>query len=236
MLQLAQAYSPYLYFDKNEPFFPARVGVSVLTAPGPSPSFPRSFSFEQEELQAIVEYAIYWDWDIGHLYDLEHVWVYIGQDGDVLDCEASFHGKYLKGLRKDENSIADGTHPKLFSQPGKHAFSPYLEVFEVIPDLFAACSEEQAGKDGLTVGYPFRSEYATNAQIHEWCKGYMQRFAFVPSMEFMEYQIPKELFVPWEELKREIPQRLTAVLESQGLSLPRPVEHKENEMVSTRLQ
>lgn len=96
--QLIQAYAPYLYFDKHEPFFPVRVGVTIFEREGASPSFRRSFSFRDPRVKKIIEYAIYWDYDIQHLYELEHVWVYIGHEGEVIDCEASFHGKYLKGL------------------------------------------------------------------------------------------------------------------------------------------
>ena len=44
-LQIIQLYAPYLYFDRNEPFFPVRVGVTVFEQEGVSPSFRRSFSF-----------------------------------------------------------------------------------------------------------------------------------------------------------------------------------------------
>lgn len=104
-LELAMSYAPYLYFDKKEPFFPVRVGVTVLEEAGPSPSFRRRFEFEQPELKYIIEYAIYWDYDIQHLYELEHVWVYVGQDGQVLDCDASFHGWYFKGLLRNRSNL-----------------------------------------------------------------------------------------------------------------------------------
>ncbi|WJH33505.1 hypothetical protein N6H14_26225 [Paenibacillus sp. CC-CFT747] len=108
--ETAQKYSPYLYFDRSEPFYPVRVGVTEIRTEQASPSFPRKLSFVDPNLDLIVEYAIYWDYDIGHLYELEHVWVFVGKSGEVLDCEASFHGRYLKGLLKDRSNLADHTH------------------------------------------------------------------------------------------------------------------------------
>ena len=32
------------------------------------------------------------------MYDLEHIWVTVSGDGQVMDAEGSFHGKYLKLL------------------------------------------------------------------------------------------------------------------------------------------
>ena len=35
----------------------------------------------------LIEYAVYMDYDIQHLYELEHMWVAVGEDGTtVKDC------------------------------------------------------------------------------------------------------------------------------------------------------
>lgn len=200
-------YAPYLYFDKNEPFFPVRVGVTVLEEAGPSPSTRRTFPFNDSRLQAIIEYAIYWDYDIQHLYELEHVWVYVGHDGEVLDCEASFHGHFFKGLLRDRGNLTDGTHAKLYSQPGKHAFMPDPEMFYLIPDLMTA-TNENAGRRGLLVTGPFDGVYSTDDETDRIVEQYLKTLRFQPSMEFEEYRIDPSLYVSWAELHAEVPLRI----------------------------
>jgi phosphoglycolate phosphatase-like HAD superfamily hydrolase len=86
---LAARYAPQLMLDRAEPYRPYAYGWTLFRAPGKSPSS----KFEIEPAGALVlEYAIYYDWDIGHLYDLEHVWVHVGEDGSVIKVEASSHG------------------------------------------------------------------------------------------------------------------------------------------------
>ncbi|MBW7460502.1 hypothetical protein K0U00_41210, partial [Paenibacillus sepulcri] len=147
-------YAPYIYFDNNEPFFPVRVGVTVLEEAGPSPSTRRIFEFEDPQVKYLIEYAIYWDYDIQHLYELEHVWIYVGHDGEVVDCDASFHGRHFKGLLHDRSNLVDGTHVKLYSQPGKHAFLPQPDMFYLLPELMT-CTYETAGRRGLLITGPF---------------------------------------------------------------------------------
>ncbi|AET58027.1 hypothetical protein ACWHAM_19575 [Paenibacillus terrae] len=202
-------YAPYLMFDQREPFYPDFVGVTVLDQPGPSPSFRRTLEFSDERVKHIVEYAIWWDYEIGHLYELEHVWVYVGQDGEVVDCEASFHGRVLKGLLKDRSNLLDGTHVRLYSQPGKHAFSPITDIFELLPDLYTNANE-RAGVDGLLTNELFHGLIATNDEIDGLVWRHLQSLSFVPAMEFEEYYFAPELFMPWSSLFRIIPERIEA--------------------------
>ena len=71
----------------------------------PSPSFRREILLNTEDIKYVIEYAIYWDFDIQHLFELEHVWVYVDHTDRIADCEASFHGKYIKGLLKDRSNL-----------------------------------------------------------------------------------------------------------------------------------
>jgi hypothetical protein len=210
-LQLARHYAPILLLDKNEPFFPVRVGATVLRKAGTSPSFPRSFAFDDERLEGIIEYAIYWDYDITHLYDLEHVWVFVGKDGSVLDCEASFHGKVLKGPLEDRSNLT-GKRVRLYSQPGKHAFSPLAAVFKLLPDA-TRCTWEDAGKDGLLVTAAFQGAFETSPDIDLAVQTYLQRYRFAPTWRFAPYDLSEELFASWEDLRREVPMRIAACLE-----------------------
>ncbi|OMF15239.1 hypothetical protein BK131_10150 [Paenibacillus amylolyticus] len=206
MLETAMSFAPVLMFDRNEPFYPDFVGVSVLDRSGPSPSFKRDVQFPAEAVQYVIEYAIWWDYEIGHLYEMEHVWIYVGHDGEVVDCEASFHGKVLRGLLKDRVNVV-GRHICLYSQPGKHAFSPLPVVFELLPDLYSAAGTK-AGCDGLLVNDLFRGYFETNEQIDAQVTSYLQTKAFVPSMEFEEYLLKPEMFMTWDQLFHIIPQRI----------------------------
>ncbi|MCG7381024.1 hypothetical protein [Paenibacillus sp. ACRRY] len=210
LLETAMSYAPILMFDQNEPFYPDLVGISLLEKPGPSPSFRREILFPVEAVQFVIEYAIWWDYEIGHLYEMEHVWIYVGHDGEVVDCEASFHGKVLRGMLKDRVNMVD-RHVCLYSQPGKHAFSPLPVVFELLPDLYSAAGI-QAGCDGLLVNDLFKNDYETNEIINARVRKYLQTKAFVPAMQFEEYILGPEKFMIWDKLFETIPQRIKSRL------------------------
>ena len=97
---LALRYAPKIRFDLNEPFTPAAVGYSVFRADGESLSFPREIKLAGDGGMAI-EYAIWWDWDIQHLYELEHIWVHVDGEGKLVAAEASWHGDFNPMLDAD---------------------------------------------------------------------------------------------------------------------------------------
>jgi len=210
MLETAMSYAPVLMFDRNEPFYPDFVGVSILDQSGPSPSFEREIHFPVEAVQYVIEFSIWWDYEIGHLYEMEHVWIYVGHDGEVVDCEASFHGRVLRGLLKDRVNVV-GRHVCLYSQPGKHAFSPIPVVFELLPDLYSAAGAN-AGCDGLLVNEMFKDYFQTNEEIDASVRSFLQTKAFVPSMEFEEFLLEPSLFMPWKQLFAMIPERIESRL------------------------
>lgn len=209
-IQMIKKYAPIIYFDQNEPFFPVKVATTVINSTGRSPSFDREFLFDDERLDFIIEYAIYWDFDIQHLYELEHIWVYVAKDGSVLDCEASSHGSYKKSLLKDKSNL-DGTQIKLYSQPGKHAFATDVKKLGDLADLEKS-TDKGAGNAGLIITKPFLGRYETDEHIDQMVQKYLQKYRFKPSMEFEEYRIPDELYVTWEELYDEVPKRIEKIL------------------------
>ena len=94
---LAARYAPIILFDLREPFLPLAAGYTLFTADAPSPSFLREITLgatDRPPAQLAIEYAIWWDWDIQHLYELEHVWVYLDAAGRVIHAEASWHGGF----------------------------------------------------------------------------------------------------------------------------------------------
>lgn len=133
--ELAGRYAPLIYFDRKEPFLPLAVGYTIFTADGPSPSFPRRIELrgaDHAPATCAIEYAIWWDWDIQHLYELEHTWTYVSMDGKVVFAEASWHGGYnatvLDNGKVRVVAKEDGAHPVVYSEPGKHAFAPTSEI------------------------------------------------------------------------------------------------------------
>lgn len=190
-----------------------RVGYSIFKNSGEkSISFKRPIEFDPKKVDCCIEYAIYWDYDIQHLYELEHVWIYIDKRGKLVDAEASFHGYYIKALLKDRSNIEDETHLRIYSQPGKHAFLPKPDCFELIPDLRTATYED-AGSAGLLVVSMFEDLYETDNNTNKMVQNYLKKFKFRPSMKFNKYVIPEDIFITWDELYAEIPNRIAYRLE-----------------------
>src|SRR5439155_26321272 len=76
-IDLARRHAPIVYFDAADPFLPELVGYAVLRKPGPSPTHGRYLSLltpDGRRAEAVVEYALWTDWEIQHLYELEHAW------------------------------------------------------------------------------------------------------------------------------------------------------------------
>lgn len=209
--KLCERYAPYLMFDLREPFLPNLVGFSCLGVEEESPSFPRSFEEADHRTEFVLEYAIWWDYEIGHIYQLEQVWIYVGPNGEVLDCEVTFHGRILKGLLKNRSNLSDGTHVRLFAQPGKHALSPMPEVFELLPDLYLGTGQ-RAGADGLYAGGEIACSLPAGGdaeEVHARVKRYLRSFAFKPALEYTEYRLLSEQLLPWPQLRETIPVRLS---------------------------
>ncbi|MCR2807684.1 hypothetical protein [Paenibacillus soyae] len=212
-MKLAASYAPRLYFDRNEPFYPVRVGVSLLRRGERSPSFRRFVEWEEASIAYAIEFAIYWDYDIQHLYELEHVWVYVDKAGQVADAEASFHGRYLKALLPDRSNLS-GRTVSLYSQPGKHAFSPVPVLFELLPDARTA-TDRDAGRDGLTLPDWYEARELYDEETNRLVRAYQQaNHRFAPSFEYDAWELANrgELFVPWDALYKEIPERIEAEL------------------------
>lgn len=213
-LEYVKKYTPYIYFDENEPFLPEMIGYTIFNKSENSPSFNRKIEVGRKGIVCAIEYAIYWDYDITHLYDLEHYWVFIGEDGRIVDAQGSFHGKYISVLMKDRSNIIDHTHVKIYSQPGKHAFAPLPMLFDYIPDIERSTYED-AGADGLVVIEKIaRGRYNTTDEINRAVKSYMQKYKFKASNKYTKfYNIEDIPLVEWRELDEKIPEFIAAELE-----------------------
>ena len=209
VIEYVKRYTPYIYFDENEPFFPELIGYTLFEETKKSPSFNRMIEVGKDGIKYAIEYAIYWNYDITHLYDLEHYWVFVGEDGKVIDAQGSFHGKYMTVLMKDRSNIIEGTHVKIYSQPGKHAFAAFPLFFDYVPGVERSTYED-VGSDGLTVTEIIaRGRYETTPRLNQLIQKYMQRYKFRPSHQYTkQYHITGAQLVEWEELDRKIPEFL----------------------------
>ncbi|MEC0229599.1 hypothetical protein [Paenibacillus alba] len=211
--ELALRLAPALYMDTREPFVPIRVGVTAFEESGPSQSFPRTIKVDHARVKVVVEYAIYWDYDIQHIYDLEHVWVYIGHNDEIISCEVSFHGKYMIGLLSDRSNIQEDGRVQVYVQPGKHAMAALDELFRLLPDV-EAVNNELAGNGGVLENEMFQGQFKFGANIDKLAEDHLRTFSFQPSFIYTPYEWTPDMFVTWDELKAEIPVRMRALLES----------------------
>ena len=87
--RLALKYAPILHFDRDETIPLQKVGYTVFREERSSDSFPRR-TVKPDFCGLVIEYALFWDYDIQHMYDLEHIWVWVSPNGRVTKAEASF--------------------------------------------------------------------------------------------------------------------------------------------------
>ncbi len=213
---LAARYAPILRFDDREPFLPQAAGYTIFRKSAPSPSFRQSHKIDLTSADSpdrsptcAIEYAIWWDWDIGHLYELEHVWVFVNAHNEVVRCEASWHGDYHDMRHEGRLNLQD-THVILYSEPGKHAFAPTPDWFKERAEHFKRSETKVlAGCSGV-LSTPYTEDRVTvtplkNRLVHT----YLAQQAFEPSWNFSQYfKFIPEMLVPWEALRDWIPSQV----------------------------
>jgi len=233
---LATRYAPQLMLDTNEPYHPHAFGYTLFRTPGQSPSS----KFAIEPAGALtIEYAIYYDWDIGHLYDLEHVWVHIDTEGEVIKVEASSHGgrkpmetdKGLPALVESAHELSahappsplwggtegggvSGNHPVIYVEAGKHAhWASPDHMTEADRQRLAFLTSTLAGIEGVHLGNPFakRGDYKPTPEDHRLARLKMNADGFAPSHQYRPLDDTPQL-LPWPELEALIPARITAAM------------------------
>lgn len=209
MDRIVYEYAPIIYMDKKEPFKVRKVGFAQYCEDGTqSLSFNRRFDLKNfDGAVRVLEYAYYLNYDIQHLYDLEHIWIYIDGEGKIVGAEGSYHGRFLNAM----NRSFDGKVPKdeknitMYSQPGKHAFLSDPRLMYLYSELYASC-DRLAGISGLDAPERFIKEIHISESENEKVISYIRdNFSFVPSMEFEKVNISEEDYMPWEDLSVKIP-------------------------------
>ncbi|WP_029233176.1 hypothetical protein [Butyrivibrio sp. VCB2006] len=223
-------YAPIIMMDKKEPFGIKKIGFAEYTENGcKSTSFNRVFDLENYPgAVKVLEYVYYLDYDIQHLYDLEHIWVYLDDKGVIVGAEGSFHGRLLNAYRpwKRETDgaadftcaeICDGTHVVMFSQPGKHAMVASKGLMYIYSELFAAC-DRLAGIHGLDAPDRYLEDIHISEEDNQRIASFIKdNYSFEPSMEFTKCEIPEQAYVELDELHGMIPQFLKAELDRLGI-------------------
>jgi hypothetical protein len=222
-------YAPIIFMDKKEPIKIKKVGYEIYTENGAnSKSFNRNFDFENYKgTVKVIEYAYYLDYDIQHLYDLEHIWIYVDKAENIVGAEGSYHGRFLNAIVPDLTSIhkknelneelivkrgksAEIVYPKgsrliMYSQPGKHAMLCSPKVMYLYTELFESCGR-LVGIHGLDAPERYLKDiHITDEENEKVVKYIREHFSFEPSMEFEEVSIPETDYMPWDELAEEIP-------------------------------
>nr|WP_272211384.1 HAD family hydrolase [Marinicella sp. W31]MDC2877274.1 HAD hydrolase-like protein [Marinicella sp. W31] len=220
---MAETHRPVLMIDCAEPAPPIALGYSVIRHTARSPS--SKFDITPPQGGSVIEYAIWHDWDIQHLYDLEHVWVHVDAEGAVVRVEGSMHG--MRVSVDDGSGLPEmrGTRPVLYVEPGKHAL---WGVSRIMCSMVGAKIAEMCGRDagagGIHLGNAFAESGAWSAtpEQHRLARLAMKRAAFVPRFDFIA-AAQEPALVPWTALEQWIPKRMQALI----AALPESVPHLE---------
>lgn len=223
---LVARYAPILRFDAREPFLPLTAGYTIFRETGESPSFRQGRKIDLAppdgpHADFAIEYAIWWDWDIGHLYELEHVWVYVGADGRVVRAEASWHGDH-HDMRHEGHLALEGDHFVVYSEPGKHAFAPTPDWFkERCAEFKRSETRDLAGVGGVLLAKYIQRHVRPAPLKTRLVHTYLAQRAFEPSWDFsLTFSITEEMLVPWESLRDWMPGRVNAILDQLAREIP----------------
>ena len=216
-LEIARRHAPVLYFDLAEPFLPDLLGYAVVRQPGPSPTFDRYLDLRTPDghrATAVIEYALWYDWDIQHLYELEHAWAYLDAAGDLVHAEGSWHGEPIP-LVRDGRVSAEGERPMAYAQPGKHALSADPALFSAhdgYRELVRREADERAG-GGFHVGPLVEGALRSSARRNGLTRAYLHTRAFTPTFRFeRRWDGADGPLVPIDDLIEAVPRRLGAEL------------------------
>lgn len=201
---LAARHAPILVATADEPYPPLVYGFTVRRDPGPSLS--SKFAL-QPRAAALIEYAVWYDYDIGHLYDLEHVWVDLDAADAVVAVDASRHGKRIE---MTGCAIEDG-HPVLAIETGKHAHWPSAEAMAPAYAAITLACGARAGEEGVHLGNPFAEAglYRASEAEHTAARRRMLADRLTPDFTRWQRFTPATIrLAPWPNLAAWIPGRV----------------------------
>lgn len=158
----------------------------------------------------VLEYGIIYDADIEHIYDLEHIWVYLDAQDRPLGIKGSRHAVYMTQYDSPEKIRYHNGHPILYVDPGKHAHYTHPSLMH--KPILRRVNTKTPGKVGM---YPVHFfDHHLWEKIQPYYPGYdavvkffQTKYAHMPAFRFRKYLIPpRKMMIPWDQLEQEIPQ------------------------------
>lgn len=218
-MSLATRHKPVLHIDLREPAAPLSMGFTIVDAPQKSPS--SKFDLTPPEGGVVIEYAIWHDWDIGHLYDLEHVWVHVDAQGDVVRVEGTMHGlRVCTDTGNGLPELRDG-RPVLYCEPGKHAIWAQPSAMRFVAgDMIVKACGAQGRMQGIHDGNMFADAgaFSFSPLQNRLANLALKRAAFAPSFNFVP--APEPSLVSWQALHDWIPTRVQALIDALARKVP----------------
>ncbi|MES0884550.1 HAD family hydrolase [Roseibium sp. SCP14] len=214
----ARVHAPVLRLDRHEPWRPTAIGFSIFDEPSRSPS--SKFEIVPKS-HRVIEYAIFWDYDIQHLYDLEHVWIHVDANDRVEHVEASQHGRRIEMVREGGLPLENG-RVTLWAEPGKHALFPGRDQMMSRESATRHECNLGAGHTGVHLGNPFSGRFGEiGAYEHRLARLQMRRFAFQPAFgETQRWDCREGDLLPWPSVERWIPERVNYLIDDLKQNLP----------------
>jgi len=218
---LAGRLAPVIRFADNEPFLPSKVGITVLSEPRQSPSAELRIIFGPG-VARVIEYAIWWDWDIQHLYELEHIWLKLDAADHVVAVAASAHGGLFDMVRADGTLPVEDGRVTLYAEPGKHAFHATPDTILAKREWLEACCGPLTADGHILINEMFEDVFsAVSAEDHRAVRRHLQGWAFLPAFRFgLRFDVATLDRLSWPELHDYIARRVPAVLREVKASQP----------------
>jgi hypothetical protein len=156
----------------------------------------------------VLEYAVYYDSDIQHIYDLEHIWVYLNPINQPIAVKATRHGMFVTQYATPEKIAFKGSHPIVYADPGKHALHTKPKTMR--KNILKAVNTRMAGTQGVYPIHFFTNEQWQRIQPHypgrKKCFIYFQEVvAHEPKFKFSKFRIfQRPDLMAWDDLKEKI--------------------------------
>lgn len=171
--------------------------------------------FSVKRAAMILEYGFYYDADIQHIYELEHVWVYLDEHAKIMSVKATQHGKITTIYETPKSIKYHNNHPLLYASPGKHALykSPNKMNRRILSSV------NQKGADRVLDVHFFDEKMWKKIVPYYPGKGkirlyFLENFTNLPTFRYKRFLIPKRpQLIPWDILEALVPDRVIAFLQ-----------------------
>ncbi|SHL38896.1 HAD family hydrolase [Roseibium suaedae] len=221
---LARLHMPVIMLDEAEPYPPLAMGYTVFEDAGQSPSSKFQVVPQGGAMGGpVIEYAIWYDWDIQHMYDLEHVWVYLDAGGQPVRVDASRHGNRITMEARDGRFQSRENRAVVYSEAGKHAhWADGDEMRREAGAYLPAMCGDLAAFEGVHLGnqYCESGKVTPKATDHRLAKLQMKADAFRPTYRFYPANDELIALVPWPALDTWIPDRVKHLMEDLRHRMP----------------